>query len=58
MSAASTQAYEEGRRARRGGKARADNPFPEGDAKREAWASGYRDQKALDYTAAYTAPSP
>ncbi len=25
---------------------------------REAWASGYREQKALDYTAAYTAPSP
>lgn len=54
MTAAATQAYEEGRGARRAGKARRDNPFPSGDAKHEAWLSGYRDQKALDYTTAYS----
>lgn len=53
MSAAQTQAYEQGRGARRGTLARRDNPFPRGDAKHDAWDQGYRDQKALDYTTAY-----
>jgi len=54
MSAALSQANEEGRGARRAGKSRSDNPFPRGDEKHDAWLEGYRDQKQLQFLTAYS----
>lgn len=54
MSAATSQAYEEGRGARRAGKGRRDNPFKSDDDKHGAWNDGYRAQKQEQFTAAYS----